>query len=89
MINDIKDAVLEAQADLTEIVRDTMRDMILPMVEKQARQMWATMPDEMKERFKQERPQEYAALMKGMTRENGNRNLMYRAGNKRGGGKYG
>lgn len=61
---DYQDAILEAQAEVMDVVREVVREFVLPAVQKQARQMWANMPDDMKERFKQERPDEYAAFMK-------------------------
>ena len=62
--NDYQDAILEAQAEAMDMVREVVREFVMPAVQKQARQMWATMPDEMKERFKMERPKEYAMFMK-------------------------
>ncbi len=64
-ITDVKEAILEAQAEMMELVRDVMMEAVLPQIKLQARKMWATMPDDMKERFKAERPQEYAELKKG------------------------
>ncbi len=64
-ITDVKEAILEAQAEMMELVRDVMMEAVLPKVKLEARKMWQSMPDEMKERFKAERPTEYADLMKG------------------------
>ncbi len=64
--NDYKDAVLEAQAELMEVMREVIGEFVLPAVQKQAKAMWMQMPDEMKEKFKAERPDEYKAFMEGM-----------------------
>lgn len=64
--DEFKDAMLDAQADIMEAMRELLRELILPQIVKDARALWARMPDEMREQFKRERPEEYAALMKGM-----------------------
>jgi len=60
---DMRDLMLEATAEVQEIVRELMQDLTMPMIKAQVKQMWMTAPDEMKEQFKAERPEEYAALM--------------------------
>lgn len=64
-ITDLKEAILEAQAEMMELVREVMIEAIVPQVNMQGRKLWATMPDKMREQFKAERPNEYAELMKG------------------------
>ena len=63
-ITDAREAILEAQADMMEIVREVMQEIVTPQIKKEGRKLWATMPDEMKEQFKAERPAEYQEFMK-------------------------
>jgi hypothetical protein len=60
---DMRDIFLEAVAEVQEIVRDVMQELAAPQMQQQVAAMWATSPDDIMEQFKQERPQEYAALM--------------------------
>lgn len=64
-ITDMRDAILEAQAESMELVREVMQEIATPQIKLESRKLWATMPDEMKERFKAERPDEYQQFMKG------------------------
>lgn len=64
-IDDMKDVILEAQAEVMELVREVMQEIVTPQIKLGGRKLWATMPDEMKEQFKAERPNEYAEFMKG------------------------
>lgn len=64
-ITDLKEIVVEVQAEAMELVREVLQEIVLPQVKMAARAKWAAMPDETKERFKQERPNEYAEFMKG------------------------
>ena len=68
MIEEFQDAILEAQADVMEALREVSRDIVLPMIEQEAKMKWAQMSDEEKERFKAERPDDYAAFMEGLKR---------------------
>ncbi len=63
-ITDTRDAILEAQAEMMELVREVMKEIVTPQIKKEGRKLWATMPDEMKEQFKAERPDEYQEFMK-------------------------
>lgn len=65
MVRDFQDAILVAQAEVTETVRAITREILADTAQRQARMMWLQMPDELKEKFKQERPEEYAAFIKG------------------------
>jgi len=65
MVRDFQDAILAAQAEVTAEIRDIAREILADQAQRQARMMWLQMPDEMKEKFKQERPAEYAAFVKG------------------------
>lgn len=68
MVKDLQDAILDAQAEIMDVLREVGREIALPMIEGKAKAVWAQMSPEMKEQFKQERPEEYAALMKGLER---------------------
>ena len=56
--------MLEAIADVREIFREVMIEATAPMVDMELRQMWAQMPQELKDRLAAERPEEYEMLMK-------------------------
>ena len=68
MIEEFQDAILEAQADVMEALREVGRDIVLPMIEQEAKKKWAQMSVEEKERCKAERPDDYAAFMEGLKR---------------------
>lgn len=61
-ITDVKDSILEAQAEMMEIVREVMAEIVTPQIKMEGRRLWASMPAEMKEQFKTERPEEYQAF---------------------------
>jgi hypothetical protein len=60
---DIRDLMLDAQAEVQEIVREVVQDLLKPQMMAQIRQMWMAAPEDIKEQFKRERPEDYAALM--------------------------
>lgn len=62
-ITDTREAILEAQADMMELVREVMQEIVTPQVKMEGRRLWASMPDEAKEQFKAERPSEYQEFM--------------------------
>ncbi len=61
---DLRDVLLESIADVRSVFRDVMIELTQPMGEMELRRMWAQMPPELKDRLAQERPEEYAMLMK-------------------------
>ncbi len=61
---DFQDVMLEAQAEVTEFMREFSKEMVEDDVEQAIHYFWSRMPDEMKEQFKREKPQEYAELKK-------------------------
>ena len=63
---DIRDVTLEAQAEVQGIIREVVQELMRPQMMAQVKQMWLNAPDEMKELFKRERPQEYADLMEDL-----------------------
>ena len=60
---DFNEIMLEAVADVQEIIREILADLAAPRVRGKVAQGWASSPDEMKEQFASERPDDYAALM--------------------------
>ena len=60
---DVNDIMLEAVAEVQEILRELMMELSAPRAQGQIAQAWATQPDEMKDQFASERPDDYAALM--------------------------
>lgn len=60
---DLRDIMLEAQAEVQEIIRETLQELALPQMVEKFRMTWAQLPPEMKEKFQRERPEEYRALM--------------------------
>jgi len=63
---DIRDLMLEAEAEVQAIMREVVQDLMKPQMMAQIKKMWITAPDEIKEAFKRERPQEYAELMEDL-----------------------
>ena len=65
---DVRDVMLEAQAEVQAIMREVVQELVRPQMMAQLRQMWMSAPDEVKEAFKRDKPQEYAALMEELRR---------------------
>ena len=65
-MTDFRDLMLKASADVQRLFMSFEQELQMPMVKGQMGELWATLPDEMKERFKQERPEEYHALMSAL-----------------------
>jgi hypothetical protein len=63
---DLNDILLEATAEVQEIVRELMQELAEPHMRAQIRQAWMSAPDEMKDQFAKERPEEYRALMNAL-----------------------
>lgn len=63
---DLNDIILEATAEVQEIVRELLEELAEPYMQAQIRQAWMSAPDEMKDQFASERPEEYRALMSAM-----------------------
>ena len=61
---DFRDMMLECAAEVKEIFRETMIELTEPMMEMELKMMWAQLPAELKDKLAQERPEEYAMLMK-------------------------
>jgi hypothetical protein len=65
---DMRDVVLEAQAEVQAIMREVVQELMKPQIMAQLRQSWISAPDEVKEMFKREKPEDYAALMEELKR---------------------
>lgn len=63
---DMQDAVLAATADVQRLVMEVVREMNETDQMKKVRQMWMSMPPEMKEKFKAEKPEVYAAFIRSL-----------------------
>jgi negative regulator of genetic competence, sporulation and motility len=65
---DMRDILLEATAEVQEIFREVMEELVEPMEMEQARMLWSQLPDEAKELFAKENPDEYRMLMEQIGR---------------------
>ena len=63
---DLRDLMLEATAEVQEIVREVLTELAEPQAMNDVHQMWSQMPDQMKEQFASENPEDYQAMMDGM-----------------------
>ena len=63
---DFRDMMLECTAEVKEIFRETMIELTEPIMNMELAMMWAQLPAELKDKLAQERPEEYAMLMKQM-----------------------
>ena len=69
MVGDMQDALLEAQAEVQAIMREVMMEIAQAIIVPQAAMTWAKSDADTREQFKQERPDQYDALMKGLKNE--------------------
>lgn len=70
--DDLQDAMLSAQADIMEVIAEITDEMQAADLVREMGKVWATLPADLKEAFKRDRPQDYAALVKGQGATNGN-----------------
>ncbi len=68
---DFQDVMLEAQAEVTEFMRDFAAEMVQADIIQGLHHFWSTLSDEMKEQFKRENPQAYAELKKQLAHTKG------------------
>jgi hypothetical protein len=64
---DMRDILLEAQAEFSEIMRDVMGELAMPQMIDALRMQWMTIPDEAKEMLKQQNPGMYKQIVEQMT----------------------
>jgi hypothetical protein len=60
---DIKDLILEAQAEVTEIVQELMQELVEPQMRTAMRLRWDTVPVDAKELLKKQNPKVYRQLL--------------------------
>lgn len=60
---DLRDLILKASAQVQTVFMDFEREQMQGEVKTQMVTMWSQLPDELKEKFKQEKPEAYKALM--------------------------
>jgi len=66
MVEDMQDALLEAQAEVQAVIREVMLDITKGTILPQAAMKWAQADADSREQFKQARPNDYEAMMRGM-----------------------
>lgn len=64
------EATLEAQAEMMQAMEEVLGEITAEEVMGEMAKVWVTMPDEAKERFKNERPEAYEMFMKSIQGEN-------------------
>ncbi len=62
--SDYQDALLAAQADMLDAMRDLQKELQAGMMDQIADQVWAQLTPELREQFKQDDPDGYAQFMK-------------------------
>jgi hypothetical protein len=60
---DIRDILLEVEAEATAIFNEVMQELMLPQMKQALRVRWATMPDDLKEQVRDEYPELYDQIM--------------------------
>jgi len=60
---DYRDLLLSATADVTRLMGEVMQEMTAAEANEQMLMIWHSLPAEMKEKFKKDRPEEYKLLM--------------------------
>lgn len=60
---DLRDLLLEVEAELTEAIGDVVKELQLPQMKTALRVRWMTMPDELKEQIKEDEPELYKQIM--------------------------
>jgi hypothetical protein len=66
---DLRDLLLEVEADVTELINDVMQELQLPQMKTALRVRWMTMPDEMKEQIAEEQPKLYEQIIRMIDEE--------------------
>lgn len=63
---DLRDIMLEATARVQSLMMEFEKRLSLPKAKSEFAQLWMNLPEETKERFKNDKPQEYHALMEAL-----------------------
>jgi hypothetical protein len=66
---DIRDILLEVEAEATAIFNEVMQELMLPQMKQALRVRWATMPDELKEQVRDEYPELYDQIILTINQE--------------------
>lgn len=64
--DEFAEAALEAQAEMMQAIEEVMGEITAEEIMGEMSKVWQTMPDEAKERFKNERPEAYEMFMKSI-----------------------
>ncbi len=67
--DEFAEAALEAQAEMMQAIEEVMGEITAEEIMDEMSKVWVTMPDEAKERFKNERPEAYEMFMKSIQGE--------------------
>jgi hypothetical protein len=68
---DLRDIMLEATAEVQEIIRELLEELIEPHDKETIRETWMSAPEELRDQFANERPEEYRALMNALEERKG------------------
>lgn len=60
---DFRDLMLEAAAEIESLMQELERDLNKPKMKAKFARLWREMPDEQKEAFRRDKPNEYRVLM--------------------------
>lgn len=63
---DLRDLMLEAQADMQDVVQEVMQEIMEPQMINALRLRWGTVPEDAKEFLKKEQPETYHRLLQMM-----------------------
>jgi len=63
---DLRDVMLEAQAEVQSVMREVMEELAMPQMLEELRLMWAQMPPEKKAKYQQDQPEDYEMLIELM-----------------------
>ncbi len=61
--NDLRDTMLEVVASVQETMRELEQEIMEPQIMEAVIEAWAMQSAEVKEKFKREKPEAYAAMM--------------------------
>lgn len=62
--HDVKDALMQAEADVKEVVREIIEEWTEPILRNQVQLFWTMMAPEDKENFKKDKPEAYNQIVR-------------------------
>lgn len=68
---DLRDIMLEATAEVQEIIREILQELAEPSEGNQVAQLWSRTPDDMKEQFASSQPEDYRNLIASLGERKG------------------